>query len=100
MVDVDGHFTYSKAIAITAPMNNAVVVFPNPVKDKLFIRLAGIASPMEIIIADAKGTCVKKLQLKAGITETSVNTADLSAGVYFISFQSNTSKNTQQFIKQ
>ncbi len=44
--------------------------------------------------------CVKKLELKAGTTETSINTTDLPGGVYSISFQSGALKNTQQFIKE
>jgi len=101
MVDADGQFTYSKIIAIAAaPANNTITVFPNPVKDKLFMRLPGVPAETEIIIADAKGTCVKKLQLKAGTTEASINTVGLAAGVYSISFQSGSLRNTQQFIKQ
>ena len=100
MVDGDGRFTYSKIIAISAPVNNSIMVFPNPVSDKLYIRLAGIAGPIEILIADAKGSVIKQLQLQAGTADATVNTADLAAGVYSISFQSGKQKSTQQFIKQ
>lgn len=99
MVDADGRFTYSKTIAIAAPAVNAITVFPNPVKDKLFIRLTGVPAETDISIADAKGTIVKTLQLKAGTTEASVNTTVLPAGVYSISIQSGKLTNTQQFIK-
>ncbi len=100
MVDADGRFTYSKIIAIAAPSVNAITIFPNPVKDKLFIRLAGVPAETDITIADAKGTTVKTLQLKAGTTDASVNTTVLPAGVYSIFIQSGKLKNTQQFIKQ
>ena len=100
MVDADGRFTYSKVIAIAVPMGNVITVFPNPVKDKLSIRLTGISEQTEIIIADTKGTVVKKFELKAGITDASVNTVGLPAGVYSISFQSGKSKTTQQLIKE
>jgi hypothetical protein len=100
MVDADGRFSFSKIIAITAPSFNSIIIFPNPVKDKLFIRLAGRGSSIEISIADAKGTVIKQLQFPAGTFETSINTADLPAGVYSISFQYGKQKSTQQFIKQ
>ncbi len=100
MADGDGRFTYSKIIAISAPVNNAIVVFPNPVKDKLFIRLAGIGSSTEISIADVKGIVVKQLQLLAATSEASVSVEGLPAGMYSISFQSGKQKSTQQFIKQ
>ncbi len=99
MVDADGRFSYSKIIAIDAPVNNAIMVYPNPVKDKLFIRLAGIAGPTEISVADARGSVLKRLQLRAGTTDATIDTADLPAGVYSISFQSGKLKSTQQFIK-
>jgi hypothetical protein len=100
MVDADGRFSYSKIIAISAPVNNAIIVFPNPVKDKLFIRLAGTGSPTEISITDARGRVVKQLQLRAGTFDASVSTAALPAGVYSVSFESGKLKSTQQFIKQ
>jgi len=100
MVDADGGFSYSKIIAIDAPVTIAIMVFPNPVKNKLFITLVGIAGPAEISISDAKGTVIKKLQLQAGAAEASVSTAGLSAGVYSISFRSGRLKSTRQFIKQ
>ena len=100
MVDADGRFTYSKIIAIDAPVNNAIMVYPNPVKDKLFIRLAGIAGPTEISVADARGSVLKRLQVQAGTTDATVDTAHLPAGVYSISFQNGKQKSTQQFIKQ
>ncbi len=100
MADADGRFTYSRIIAVKAPANNAIVIFPNPARDKLFIRLAGITQQTAITINDAKGRCIKKLQLSAGTIQTSVNTAGLVAGVYSISFLSGTLKYTRQFIKQ
>jgi hypothetical protein len=100
MVDADGRFTYSKTVAIAAPAINAIIVFPNPVKDKLFIRLPGLPVETRITIADAKGNIVNRLQLKAGTTEASINTAGLAAGVYSILIQSGKLKSTQQFIKQ
>jgi Secretion system C-terminal sorting domain len=100
IVDVDGRFTYSKIIAIAAPVNNAIMIFPNPVNDKLYIRLGGIAGPTEILITDARGSVIKRLQIQAGTYDATVSTTELPAGVYCISFQSANSKCTQQFIKE
>ena len=99
MVDADGGFTYSKTIAVAAPVNNEITIFPNPVNDQLFISLAGVPAATEISIADAKGSVLNTLKLSAGTKEASVNTADLSAGVYSISFQSGKLKITKRFIK-
>ncbi len=100
LVTTDSTFTYSKTLAIAAPANNLITIFPNPVHDKLFIRLPTVTGETQIIIADAKGNVLHRIKLVAGTTETSVNTATLSAGVYSISFQSGNLKNIQRFIKQ
>ncbi len=100
MVDADGRFTYSKIIAIATPVTNAMMVFPNPVKDKLFIRLSGVGGAGEIVITDARGTVTRRLQLRSVTAGISVDLATLAAGVYSISFQSAKFKSTQQFIKQ
>lgn len=99
MVDADGRFTYSKIVSVAAPVNNEIVIFPNPVKDKLFIRLPAVAAETEVIIADAGGTILDHLKLFAGTTNASVNTASLPPGVYSISFQSGKFKSTRQFIR-
>ena len=100
IVDFDGRYTFSKTIAVSAPIDNVVLVFPNPVKDELFIRLQDGSMETTLRIADIKGTIVKTLKLKAGIAETSINTTDLPGGVYSIIFDSGKLKETLQFIKQ
>ncbi len=99
-VDLDGVYTYSKTIAVTAPMDNSILIFPNPVKDELFIRLQDALAETKISIIDSKGISVKELKLKAGTTNISINISDLSPGIYSIVFYAGKAKNTQQFIKQ
>ena len=100
MIDVDGTWLYSKIISVFAPAVHIVGVFPNPVKDQLFLRLRDGLSGSIIRIADAKGTTVRTLQLKAGTTNASINTKSLEAGAYSIIFNSGTLKETVQFIKE
>ena len=100
IVDVDGRYTYSKIIAVSAPTDNLVFIFPNPAKDELFIRLQDLLGETEISIIDIKGICIRKLKLKAGITATSINTTDLPTGIYSIIFDFGKLKETLQFIKQ
>jgi len=99
IINADSLFTYSKTIAINAPVSNEIVIYPNPAKDKLFIRLADISGETQIIISDARGVIINKLQMKAGIMESSVNILDLQPGVYSISFLSGNAKTTKQFVK-
>ncbi|MDN3655634.1 T9SS type A sorting domain-containing protein [Ferruginibacter paludis] len=99
IVNADSLFTYSKIIAVAAPVSDKIIIFPNPAKDKITIRLVNVSATTDIVIADERGMIVKKLQLAAGILETSVNIADLQPGVYSISFQSGQTKSIQQFVK-
>lgn len=99
MVDVNGSYTYSKTISIAAS-SGQVFVFPNPVKDKLFIAIPNVSTETTIHIGDVKGIIVKTLQMKAGVTAASFNTTELQAGVYSIIFDSGKVKETLQFIKQ
>ena len=100
MVDINGGYVYSKTITVSAPTDHVVVVFPNPVKDELFIRLQDGLPESIIRIVDTKGNIVRALQLKAGVTVISVNTTSLPAGVYSIIFNSGKLKETVRFIKE
>ena len=100
MADINGRYTYSKTIAVSSSTHNLVSVFPNPVKDQLFIRLRDGLGESIINIVDAKGNMVRAIQLKAGITATSINAKDLGAGVYSIIFDSAKLKETLRFIKE
>ncbi len=99
IVDADGKFTYSNIIAIATAREQSFTVFPNPVTDKLFLKISGIVPATEIRITDGKGACIRRIQVQAGATNLYVNTADLPAGIYSISFVSNQGKYSQQFIK-
>jgi hypothetical protein len=100
MVEGDSSYSYSNTISIAAPVIKKVMVFPNPVKDKLYIRMPAVAAETEIIIADAKGSVINHIKLNAGTTEAYINTANLQPGVYYISFHSGDLKSTKQFVKQ
>ena len=100
MVDIDGRYTYSKTIAVSAPTHNFVSVFPNPVKDELFIRLQDGSMETTLRIVDVKGANVRILKLNAGVAATSINIVDLPAGIYSIISDSGQLKEMLQFIKQ
>ena len=100
MADINGGYVYSKTITVSATTDHAVVVFPNPVKDELFIRLQDGLEESIINIVDTKGNMVRALQLKAGVTVISVNTTSLPAGIYSIIFNSGKLKEMVRFIKE
>lgn len=67
---------------ISAEENNSLVAYPNPATDFITIELPGANSINEIEILDATGRLVK--QQKVQQNKTSINIADLNAGLYLI----------------
>ena len=99
ILHTDGSVTYGKTVAIEIPVSIAVTVLPNPVSDRLQLRLGARDTDTEVILLDAKGTMIQSIKLRAGTTDASINTTGLPPGVYFISIQSNNVKYSGQFIK-
>jgi hypothetical protein len=99
-VDKDGRFTYSKTIAIAVADDRSFSLYPNPVKDKLSIRMNDAFAPGEISIVDMKGLPVKNVKLNSGVRELLLDIADLPVGVYTIVLHSTTFKKTLRFVKE
>lgn len=74
----------------------SLLIYPNPVKDRLFIR-TDLENVKEIRVFDMKGSTVltaDTLPLEAGLDVTS-----LTDGVYFITIETDTDVIRQKFIK-
>ncbi len=66
-VDQDGTITYSKTIIINVGSKGSYTVYPNPVSDKLVVKLSGHqAETVKIELADAQG----KLIYSAMVSQT------------------------------
>ncbi len=100
MVDMDGSFTYSKIVAVAAPEQFSINIYPNPFSEELMISLPENPSATAIIIRDAKGSLVKRVYLKTGTSATSISTSDLPAGVYSVSVTGHKVKYSKLFIKK
>ena len=88
IVDEDGTFRYS-TVYRTKPgesKNISLKVFPNPVKDRLNIRLAAPEGPVQIIMHDVSGRTLKVFNLHSDGQEMSAvaETSGLLPGIYFI----------------
>lgn len=100
--------TYSLLRAIDAIVDAAVVgvsetaspalqVYPNPVRDRLVIRLPEQAD-WRVIICDMQGRYLSE-QSAAGEATLEVNLADIPAGLYAISVHSEAGVRTGTFVK-
>lgn len=90
MVDKDGRFDYSNTIAVAAKNKKGLAVFPNPVKDNLFIKIENDKTEKAILIlTDIQGRILHQevLAMSNGATSVSINTAPLNNGIYILTLK-------------
>ncbi len=86
-VDKDGTTTYSSIINITILNNVNVIVFPNPVYDKISIKLASMnAEIFKLQITDMQGKVIytKLTQVRNGAAELNVDMKSWSPQTYIL----------------
>lgn len=76
--DYDGRYEYSTVRMIELGMENSIVIYPNPVKDYVYIN--GLSGNETVVIYDAMGRTVH--QQKAGNASINIATDKLSEGMY------------------
>jgi len=79
----------------------ATRIYPNPVVDQMTIEVnASQASDMSISVYNLMGQKVmdKNVSLNMGINTPTINTSNLSSGVYFVTVKANGFENTMKFI--
>lgn len=88
MIDTDGSYEYSPVVTVKVDQPvRPLTVFPNPVRNELFITSAAKAT---IHMIDAGGKLVKRVQLEAGTNH--INVSDLSDGLYYVYDQRSTER--------
>jgi len=82
-VDKDGSFIYSRTVSVSFDASKNLIVFPNPVSDRLYIRLPQQNHYATIRVMDASGKLV--LQKSFGSSATAeVNVDGLPKGWYIL----------------
>jgi hypothetical protein len=99
IVDVNNNFYYSDTISVAGPDERIILVYPNPAKDQLFLRLPENATDAEVRIIDFKGAVVKRIQV-TGTGDIPINTSQLQIGNYSIVIHTGQIKKTIRFIKE
>jgi hypothetical protein len=84
-VDQDGKFSYSKIVKISLERTVGLTAYPQPVITDITIE-HNLAANGKIVFASASGQVVKTVQVKPGVTQTTVNVSALRAGLYVIRF--------------
>jgi hypothetical protein len=101
MVDKDGRFVYSRIVVVEIAAERLFSVYPNPVKDLLFITPNTPLTKVEVRITDQSGKLIYKQQIQniqAG-APNKINVAALSNGVYYLQMISASDIQTIQFFK-
>jgi len=101
------HLTFSDlSSGIEMLMNqkeNNLVVFPNPVKNELYIRLSPMREgslQVKLISLDGKIIFVKKLSSTGDKNKYQIDVSFLEQGLYFCQIMNNQFSNTIKFIKK
>ncbi len=106
MIDVDGRVTYSPIVAIINGTSGAelVGIYPTVVRDEAFVSVAASRSTkMQLNITDMSGRIIKTISetVANGSSLISINTANLSTGVYNITgMLDGVQTKTLRFVKQ
>ncbi len=99
MVDNDGSFTYSKTVAIewTKPSSKQWTVFPNPVKNKLYLTgNEDISGEKPVQVLDITGKVVLKTTINQIRNGLSVN--NLSNGSYILDIKDKQENERKSFV--
>ena len=103
-VDKDGKPSMSKTILLNPGANasSSLIMYPNPVRNLLNLRLKDIPGNAVITITDAGGKTLLAQTSKTvtGGQTISLNTSTLAAGVYVVHVQYNGQSEEQKFVKE
>jgi len=76
-----------------------MLIFPNPVKDKLMVSFPESKSEAKITVLNSAGTRFLIQTVQPNSKQVSIDVSGLAAGNYFLVFQQGSTKQTEQFVK-
>lgn len=86
--DLDGKFSYSSVIKLSAQSNGGLTIYPTPFKES-FTVISPIAQTARLMSID--GRIIKALQLKEG--NNLINASQLSKGIYTLTTANDPAQN-------
>lgn len=102
MQDVDGKYTYSPVVSITAGVPaQGLVLYPNPVKDRLFVQVQATQPEKCVLrLMDMAGKVLQQqnVEISTGVNAFTFNTDGLARGTYLI-ICSGSKVQKSQFVK-
>jgi hypothetical protein len=99
-VDIDGRVVYSNTVSIIFDEKGTpVIAYPNPTREKLTIELAQPVQSMTLQILTLEGKLVRQLETGAVQRYETIDTRDLSNGVYVLQIKAGTDIYNLKFVK-
>lgn len=100
-VDTDNRPAYSKIVTVSFDEKiSPVLVYPNPVKEKLIIDLAQPATNVTLQIFTLEGKLIRKESIEYIRRTASMNIDDISGGTYILQISKGTDVYNLKFVKQ
>ena len=79
-------------------VNNLIVLYPNPAKDKINISLSNTLNSVTAKVYDVTGKLILSKNLNSA--ESQIDISQLQTGIYFIKIETENASTTKRFIKQ
>jgi len=98
-VDMDEKFDYSKTIPVDCSVAGSIVISPNPVTDKLFLRLPANNHFTSLRILDVSGKPVFQKAILSSSSSQQFDVSHLPKGWYVLQLQGD-KEEKQVFVKQ
>ncbi|MFT3934093.1 MAG: IPT/TIG domain-containing protein [Chitinophagaceae bacterium] len=102
MVDLDGHYEYSKIIAVqtNAGLTAALFTYPNPAAGVVTVNYPRKSIPAALQLTDMSGRMIKTLQLAAGSNQIQLFMPQLPAGNYLLTWSDGKQTLQQKIVVQ
>ena len=81
------------------PELQKMLIFPNPVKEKLTVAFKETASAGKISVLDVMGSKLLEQSVQPNSSQVSINVSGLASGNYFLILQQGNARQTGQFVK-
>jgi hypothetical protein len=98
IIDADGKTYFSNIIQVILPVLPALMVYPNPAREKIFIKISAQSSISTLAVVNITGSVVKWIHA-SNLTIVSVDILKLSPGLYYIKTMQGQSSLIVPFIK-
>lgn len=96
-VDMDGAFIYSNTILLQSKGNYLIGIYPNPVKDVLYIN-SGSEESVTVRLLNMNGQLLQTKSIVSG--SNFINTQSLANGLYLLKIQTKDNSRVFKFVKQ